>query len=69
MYENTQGRRLSLLVRREAANTDTAFRFLQNGRTGVFYWIDGPFGYALAGEMDKSELAPLARLVYQQLNP
>lgn len=69
LYENEQGRRLSLLVRRELANAQTAFRFAQEGTTAVFYWIDGPFGYALAGEVDKSELAALARLVYQQLNP
>jgi anti-sigma factor RsiW len=69
MYENAQGKRLSLLVRREAPNTDTAFRFTQDGRTAVFYWVDGPFGYALAGDIGKDELAVLARLVYQQLNP
>lgn len=69
MYENAQGRRLSLLVRREASSTDTAFRFTQTGDTGVFYWIDGPFGYALAGSIDKDSLAGVARLVYQQLNP
>jgi anti-sigma factor RsiW len=69
MYENAQGRRLSLLVRRETSNRDTAFRFSQTGETGVFYWIDGPFGYALAGNIDKDSLAAVARLVYQQLNP
>src|SRR5262249_49373666 len=31
MYENAQGKRLSLLVRRELPNTDTAFRFTQEG--------------------------------------
>jgi anti-sigma factor RsiW len=69
MYENAQGKRLSLLVRREAPNTDTAFRFTQDGHTSVFYWIDGPFGYALVGDVNKDELAVLARLVHQQLNP
>jgi len=69
MYENTKGKRLSLLVRREAAHTDTAFRFSQEGETRVFYWIDGPFGYALAAEVDREELARLSRTVYQQLNP
>jgi anti-sigma factor RsiW len=69
MYENGHGKRLSLLVRREAPNTDTAFRFTQEGNTAVFYWVDGPFGYALAADVNKDELAMLARLVYQQLNP
>lgn len=69
MYENAKGKRLSLLVRREAANNDTAFRFAQEGETRVFYWIDGPFGYALAGDLEREELSRLSRLVYQQLNP
>ncbi len=69
MYENGQGKRLSLVVRREVPNTDTAFRFAQDGRNAVFYWVDGPFGYALVGDVGKDELATLARLVYQQLNP
>ena len=69
MYENSQGKRLSLIVRRESPNTDTAFRFAQEGRTSVFYWVDGPFGYALVGDLNKDELAVLARLVFQQLNP
>jgi anti-sigma factor RsiW len=69
MYENAKGKRLSLLVRREAANKDTAFRFVQEGETRVFYWIDGPFGYALAGDIERDELSRLSRVVYQQLNP
>lgn len=69
MYENAQGRRLSLLVRREVDNRDTAFRFSQRGETGVFYWIDGPLGYALAGDVPRDELSQVAQLVYRQLNP
>lgn len=69
MYENAQGRRLSLLVKRESTNTETAFRFSEDGATRVFYWIDGPLGYALAGDLPKEELQTVARLVYRQLNP
>lgn len=36
---------------------------------GVFYWLDGRFGYALSGEMDKPELLRVATAVYEQLNP
>lgn len=69
MYENAQGRRLSLLVKRESTNTETAFRFSEDGATRVFYWIDGRLGYALAGDLPKEELQTVARLVYRQLNP
>ena len=69
MYENAQGRRLSLLVRREPSGSATAFRFAQQGATNVFYWIDGPLGYALAGEIGRDELSTVAQSVYRQLNP
>jgi len=69
MYENAQGRRLSLLVKRESKNRETAFRFVEEGSTRVFYWIDGPLGYALAGDLPRHELQVIARLVYRQLNP
>ena len=69
IYENAQGKRLSLLVRREAGGQDAAFRFAQQGATNVFYWIDGPLGYALAGEIGRDELSTIAQGVYRQLNP
>jgi len=69
MYENPQGRRLTLLVKRESTNRETAFRFSEEGSTRVFYWIDGPLGYALAGDLPRDELQTIARLVYRQLNP
>lgn len=69
MYENAQGKRLTLLVKREANNVETSFRFSEDQGARVFYWIDGPFGYALAGDLERSELQKIARAVYQQLNP
>jgi anti-sigma factor RsiW len=69
IYESAQGKRLSLLVRRETGGHDTAFRFAQQGATNVFYWIDGPLGYALAGEIGRDELSTIAQGVYRQLNP
>jgi anti-sigma factor RsiW len=69
MYENAQGKRLSLLVKREANNAETSFRFSEDQGARVFYWIDGPFGYALAGDIARDELQTIAHGVYQQLNP
>ncbi len=69
MYENAQGKRLSLLLRREAAGSATAFRFASDGATNVFYWVDGPLGYALAGELSRDELSAVSLAVYRQLNP
>ena len=70
MYQDGRGQRLTLYVR---TNTDdsreTAFRFAQENNVGVFYWLDRKLGYALSGEVDKSELLRVATAVYRQLNP
>ncbi len=69
MYQDSQGRRLALYVRVAATDSgETAFRFLQQDKIGVFYWIDGKFGYALSGEMNKAELLRVANAVYHQLS-
>lgn len=49
-------------------NTDSAFRFAQQGDLSVFYWVDGPFGYALSAQADKAALARVSEAVYQQLS-
>jgi anti-sigma factor RsiW len=70
MYQDAHGQRLTLYVRTDKAdNQETAFRYAREENVGVFYWIDGPFGYALSGDLGKPELLRVAQLVYQQLNP
>lgn len=68
MYQDTGGQRLTLYVSTERdGNPDTAFRFAREGGINVFYWIDGPFGYALSAGVSKNELARVASAVYDQL--
>lgn len=68
MYQDTAGKRLTLYVSTEqGAAADTGFRFAQEGKIGVFYWIDGDFGYALSAGASRGELAALATAVYAQL--
>ncbi len=70
MYQDARGQRLTLYVSSRKGNPrDTAFRFSQEGRVAVFYWIDGKLGYALSSELDKATLLKVATSVYQQLNP
>jgi anti-sigma factor RsiW len=70
MYQDAKGKRLTLYVSRvEGTQRDTAFRFSQEDKVAVFYWIDGPFGYALSGEFAKPQLLEVANSVYKQLNP
>ena len=70
MYEDATGERLTLYIRAAGAESgETAFRYSIENEIGVFYWIDGESGYALAGHMDKDELLDVANLIYRQLNP
>ena len=70
MYQDARGQRITLYVSlRDAEPRDTAFRFSQEDKIAVFYWIDGKLGYALSGEMDRASLLAVATVVYRQLNP
>jgi anti-sigma factor RsiW len=71
MYQNSQGRRVTLYVRTEGPDQrETAFRYAREGNVRVFYWIDRKFGYALSSaDFDRDELLRLANVVYRQLNP
>ncbi len=70
MYQDSRGQRITLYVsRRDAEPQDTAFRFSQEDKVAVFYWIDGKLGYALSAEMDRARLLTVATVVYRQLNP
>jgi len=70
MYRDAGGARLTLYVSTEQTHSrETGFRFAQEGNVGVFYWIDGQFGYALSASLDKPALAALANAVYAQLQP
>jgi anti-sigma factor RsiW len=70
MYQDARGQRLTLYVSRQRGEPrDTAFRFSQEERVSVFYWVDGNFGYALSGEVRRDQLLKVADVVYKQLNP
>jgi anti-sigma factor RsiW len=70
MYQDARGKRLTLYVSRLAGTQrDTAFRFSQEDRIAVFYWVDGSLGYALSGDLPKPELLAIATSVYKQINP
>jgi len=70
MYQDANGQRITLYVsRRDAEPRETAFRFSQEDKVAVFYWIDGKLGYALSAEMSRARLLGVATAVYRQLNP
>ena len=68
MYQDPSGKRLTLYVaQRHKGDKLTAFRFAQEGGVQVFYWIDDDCGYAISGDIDKSQLNRIATVVYKQL--
>jgi anti-sigma factor RsiW len=70
MYQESSGKRLTLYVKTDpSSERETAFRFSQQGKVAVFYWLDRRLSYALTGEMPKNELLRVANVIYQRLNP
>ncbi|PKR51894.1 anti-sigma factor family protein [Thalassospira marina] len=66
MYEDNSGQRLTLMVGHNPDNTSTGFRYQSAGKIETFYWIDGPVGYAVSGEISKDHLEDVALAVYRQ---
>jgi anti-sigma factor RsiW len=70
MYQDGKGQRLTLYVRNNPdPNRETAFQFAQERNVRVFYWLDRRLGYALSGEVERTELLRVATAVHRQLNP
>ena len=69
MYEDAQGRRVVLYAcLNEEKGRDTAFRFGQEEGVSVFYWLEGPLSYGLAGDLGRPEMLALAEAVYRQIS-
>jgi anti-sigma factor RsiW len=67
MYEDASKRRVVFYVcQNEEQGHKSAFRFARDEGVSVFYWFDGAFSYAVAGDLDRSGLLDLAESVYQQ---
>ena len=66
MYENSARQRVTVYLRKPDADTPAAFRFERQGELSLFYWVDGPTGYALVGNLPREQLLALAEIIYQQ---
>ncbi|HEY1995793.1 anti-sigma factor [Paraburkholderia sp.] len=68
MYRGPQGERVTLCISHRKANANTtAFKLYQDGPVNVFYWVDGDYGYAVSGGIDRKVLLQLSHDVYSQL--
>ena len=45
-----------MFVKAPLSGKETAFRYAQERGISVFYWVDGRFGYAISGELNKAAL-------------
>jgi anti-sigma factor RsiW len=74
MFQDARGRRLTLYMgalEAASAHVDSQsaqFRFEPGGAVPSFYWVEGGFGYALSGLVDKATLMALASSVYSQIH-
>lgn len=66
MYEDQQGRRVTVYVRPGGDAEPSAFRFERTGELAAFSWIDAQLSYAVVAQTDRDHLLGIARAIYQQ---
>jgi anti-sigma factor RsiW len=67
MYQDAQGVRVTVYLRKPEAGTPAAFRYERQGELGLFYWVESGAGYALVGGLPKEQLLALAQAIYRQM--
>ena len=58
--------RVTVYLRRPDSATPAAFRYERQGELGMFYWVEGPAGYALIGALPREQLLAMAEAIYRQ---
>lgn len=66
MYQDAQGLRVTVYLRKPEVGTPAAFRYERQGDVGLFYWVESGAGYALVGALPKEQLLALAQAIYDQ---
>lgn len=66
MYQDTQGLRVTVYLRKPEKGTPAAFRYERQGDVGMFYWVESGAGYALVGNLPREQLLALAEAIYKQ---
>ena len=67
MYQDAQARRVTVYLRKPEEGAQAAFRYEQQGKVGLFYWVVEGAGYALVGELPKETLLALSQAIYGQM--
>lgn len=66
MYQDAQGLRVTVYLRKPEVGTPAAFRYERQGELGLFYWVESGAGYALVGALPREQLLALAEAIYRQ---
>ena len=66
MYQDAMGQRVTVYLRKAEHEANAAFRYDRQGDLGMFYWVDGPCGYALVGPQSRERLLSLAEAIAKQ---
>ncbi len=66
MYQDAQGRRVTVYLRKPEQAVQTEFRHERQGDLSLFYWVEEGCGYALVGALPRETLLVLAQAIYRQ---
>jgi anti-sigma factor RsiW len=66
MYQHRDGTRVTVSIRQAGEAVPAAFRYERQADVGLFYWVEGRAGYALAGNLARERLLALAEAIYSQ---
>ena len=66
MYQDAMGQRVTVYLRKAGQEAPAAFRYDRKGDLGMFYWVEGPCGYALVGPQPRERLLALAMAISKQ---
>lgn len=72
MYESPDNHRITLYIRERwqaavPAASEGSVSYYGEGGLSMVYWTEGPFAYALIGEMDREQLFATAKTIRQQV--
>ncbi len=67
MYQDVTGNRISLYITGEKGEADTGFRLVDSGNARAYYWLDGGYGCAIAGNLPAEKLLAVSKAAYRQL--
>lgn len=68
MFENKEGKRITMLVSKNPKYLDQSFHLKKEDKVNAFYWMDNQVAYSITGKIQSKSLRELSTAVYQQLN-